>query len=496
MSNNVDDPPGGNYTYYDAKIELPHVNSFSTSPNKKRQLQIEEIQKEAQQNIHFNTKVNDLNNLTTESCHRHRDYEKPIDTTTTTTSSSLLSINTNQRKKEDQERLQENNITKNYTKKLSFIDDDQNMESQCQLFQEQQDTNHSNAKLIDNNLETDDKPLFVPCPPSKPKPNGKIIRAQVHPKPRHELKDGANVDGRESELLFNQRLPPLESEKDSGQQQQKSNIKILTPCLNSTPHSKSSKNVNDSKSITRDKRLIDQYKELLNERFHKDYSSESGDNDENDDFSISVSSLSSSNEEQSDDNPLENQTLTQSKFEPLYSLPNKDKKKSKGLNNILIFNANSGDTYKRTGSLPDMRSIVDMSLKRVSHVTKNESEAESEPGAKIGYKFKPLPPIPGTSSNINNSGLYETIDGLSKLNREVDQTESKESGKRKTFKDIATILTLVPRLTTNSVRSRKNDHRLADISQYIPDKKLKVFVGTWNMKGTKVNLQFTVNIIF
>ena len=133
-----------------------------------------------------------------------------------------------------------------------------------------------------------------------------------------------------------------------------------------------------------------------------------------------------------------------------------------------------------------MRSIVDMSLKKVSHVTKNESEAESEPGAKIGYKFKPLPPIPGTSSNINNSGLYETIDGLSRLSRGTDKSENAESGKRKTFKDIATILTLVPRLTTNSVRSRKNDHRLADVSQYIPDKKLKVFVGTWNMKGTKV----------
>ena len=166
----------------------------------------------------------------------------------------------------------------------------------------------------------------------------------------------------------------------------------------------------------------------------------------------------------------------------------------------MISNASLGGTYKRTGSLPDMRSIVDMSLKRVSHVTKNESEAESEPGAKIRYKFKPLPPIPGALSNINNSGLYETIDGLSKLNT-ADSTRSKDSNnKRKTFKDIATILTLVPRLTTNSVRSRKNDHRLAEISQYIPDKKLKVFVGTWNMKGTKVyfiifDISF-INLIF
>ncbi|XP_066920486.1 phosphatidylinositol polyphosphate 5-phosphatase type IV-like [Clytia hemisphaerica] len=145
-----------------------------------------------------------------------------------------------------------------------------------------------------------------------------------------------------------------------------------------------------------------------------------------------------------------------------------------------------GGSLHRTGSLPDLRSIADMSLKKVSHVSKNESEAESEPGAKIGYKFKPLPPIPGTSSNINNTGLYETIDGLSKLSKNaVTKTESIESNKRKTFKEIATILTLVPRLTTNSVRSRKNDHRLAEISNYLPDKKLKIFVGTWNMKGTK-----------
>lgn len=483
MSNvNGHSPGRGNYTY-DAKIQLPHVNSLSSSSSSR---QTEESKK-------------NVNNFRKLKIGDNHDYETPIDNASTSSSAAIIQI-------ENQEK---NNTIVTYTdnlisQQLSFIEDYENLNNEKSDISREQDADDNNSKANDKS-ETDDKPLFVPCPPSKPKPNGKIIRAQVHPKPRHELKDGGvNING-ESELQFNQRLPPLESEKDiehssssveqqEQQQNSKSSIKISSPSHISTPRSKSKMHFNESKSMTRDKKLIDQYKELLNERFHKDYSSESGDNDDDndDDFSVSVSSLSSSNEDKTDeeeDNSLESQTLTQSEFEPLYSLPMKNRKKNsnKGLNNILISNANvDGGTYKRTGSLPDMRSIVDMSLKKVSHVTKNESEAESEPGAKIGYKFKPLPPIPGTSSNINNSGLYETIDGLSRLSRGTDKSENAESGKRKTFKDIATILTLVPRLTTNSVRSRKNDHRLADVSQYIPDKKLKVFVGTWNMKGTKV----------
>ena len=485
MSNfNGHSPGRGNYTY-DAKIQLPCVNSLPSSSPRTRQT--EEFSK-------------DINNSSKLIIGDRHNYETPIDNAPTPTSPAPAVIQIENQEKINSIAVHNGN---SISKQLSFIEDYENLKNQKSDLPPKQDADNSNSKAQDK-IETDDKPLFVPCPPSKPKPNSKIIRAQVHPKPRHELKDGGVNVYSESELQFNQRLPPLESEKEIEHshssnvkqhkpEKSKSSMKIPSPPHNSTPRSKSTSHVNESKSITRDKKLIDQYKELLNERFHKDYSSESGDNDDdNDDFSVSVSSLSSGNEDNTDrddDNPLENQTLTQSEFEPLYSLPLKDKKKNsnKRLNNILISNANlDSGTYKRTGSLPDMRSIVDMSLKKVSHVTKNESEAESEPGAKIGYKFKPLPPIPGTSSNINNSGLYETIDGLSKLNKEAENPENRESGKRKTFKDIATILTLVPRLTTNSVRSRKNDHRLADVSQYIPDKKLKVFVGTWNMKGTKV----------
>lgn len=297
--------------------------------------------------------------------------------------------------------------------------------------------------LLQTPCEDDKHQLFVPRPPSKPKPQASSGKLRA---PRN------------------------------GSQ------KAISTLSNDTGQNTDNSAKNVSKKVN-DKELINLYKDFLNER----YGNISGpsENDQSSDSDFSVSSLTGA--QSSDGEDELGKTLTNSLFQPLYSIPikneNKESKNGNMLNKIVISNSrthiNQGSnlTMYKTGSLPDLRSIDKFDLKKVSHVVKNESEAESEPGAQIGYKFRPLPPIPGTSSNIS-TGLYETIDGRSK---KYDRKDSKH----RSFKEIATFLTLVPKLTTNSVRSRKNDHRLADINQYLPDKKLKIFVGTWNMKGTK-----------
>lgn len=369
-------------------------------------------------------------------------------------------------------------------------------------------SNLSDDKLSPKRNIDDTQPLFVPQPPSVPKTKTRAVKAQIH----NQLKTNNKVTPYIPPLVHSSRLPPIDgkapgkhkpethSDSTSANNNNREFIEKRGKGISSentdTPRSGKSNSDNSVVVIKEDglrneHHLINEYKDFINKRYTEETLQENlnDSSSSEDEFSVSVSSLS----EDGDDGE---KTLTTTGFEPLYSLPMKKKKQTDNfLNKILISNSstnNSENPYLRTGcSLPDLRSVDKFNLKRVSHVVKNESEAESEPGAQIGYKFKPLPPIPGTKSNIScNSGLYETIDGLSKLNKSSNNSNNvgndKERPKRKTFKDIATILTLVPRLTTNSVRSRTNDHHLANITQYLPNKKLKIFVGTWNMKGTKV----------
>ena len=318
--------------------------------------------------------------------------------------------------------------------------------------------------------------LFIPQPPSEPKVKPSRTNNNVTNQPFFRV-------------LRNNKLAPM----------------VETPSHSNTTNidSKADKNtekdidVNTKNDMQRNNvDIISAYKEFLDKHYKDELGNTNGTlSCSSSGSEISVSSLTDS---YASDNEFGDKTLTRTSFEPMYSLPRKDKgflidsTNTNILNKIVISNSRttcnqdcSLSIYK-TGSLPDLRSIENFNIKRVSHVTKNESEAESEPGAQIGYKFRPLPPIPGTSSNIGSTGLYETIDGLSKFTKNTSVRKEPDD-KRRSFKQIANFLTLVPRLTTNAVRSRKNDHCLADISQYLPDKKLKIFIGTWNMKGTKVN---------
>ena len=128
----------------------------------------------------------------------------------------------------------------------------------------------------------------------------------------------------------------------------------------------------------------------------------------------------------------------------------------------------------RTGSLPDLYALNKCQVLKVSHVTKNDSEAESEPGNKISYKVRPLPSISSDEEPENSEDVISNCDV---------PASSKPS--KKSFRDAAKMIKYIPRVPTSQVRGRKEDHKLADIQNYLPDHKLKLFVGTWNMKGTK-----------
>ena len=325
-----------------------------------------------------------------------------------------------------------------------------------------------------------DQPLFIPQPPSQPKT--KPVRTHIKDLPVKLGNDGYEI--------------PVETVPNKNNQEQKKfeNVKRKKEKQKKIPQD----------NLANEQGLIDMYKDFLHKKFNNDVelTEDSLTDDDDGESDFSISSLSGNET----DDFGGNKTLTKTDFEPLYSLPIKDKTRklerpqveNSHLNKIVISHSNMSvidDNVINTltsGSLPDLRSLDKIGIQRVTHVAKNESEAESEPGAKLSYKFRPLPSTPGASSKMS-SNLYETIDGYSK--QQAQSTPEKKDGKR-TFKDIAHLMTLIPRLTTNSVRSRKQDHKLADITQYLPDKKLKIFIGTWNMKGTKVRMGTAISIFY
>ncbi|XP_012553709.1 uncharacterized protein LOC100208426 isoform X1 [Hydra vulgaris] len=282
--------------------------------------------------------------------------------------------------------------------------------------------------------------------------------------------------------------PPNEVKKRNSVETQtfnKSECNINNFIVNNT-YLNPTDNLLDNDPDFQGKKLIGMYKDFLNHRYGQrlNHSSSYCENNKSlsseDEFSIS--SLCSSDKEENDN--LSISTDLSREFKP--HVLNKLKGNfdfHKQLNNVLLTNTNlnskfGSDEKLYTNSLPDLRKIDKVVFKKTNYVCKNKSESVSEPGAKRLYKFNPLPPIP-VSNLPNTSVMYETLD---------HQKEKKENifkDNHKSFKQIVQMISLIPKLTTCSVRNRKSDHHLSELTNYLPNKKLTVFVGTWNMKGTK-----------
>lgn len=241
--------------------------------------------------------------------------------------------------------------------------------------------------------------------------------------------------------------------------------------------------------------------------------------------SISVSSLSD-NEDDGDLSPLEDENtlkldpssrVVSDNFDPLYSLPVKDKEPSPFLKPLIsdessllndsMLSETSRNRYAelneslpcndlRTQSVPDLRTGKSFrTFDTMGYLCPKFNSAgrqiTSSPDIKkenFHMKYRPLPDIPIETSqpekirdNDREEATYEAIQTQDMRLSPVDKP-------RISFKAVANrVVSLMPRLTTKEARSREADRYMADIMQYLPDQVLRVYCGTWNMKGIKAS---------
>ena len=244
--------------------------------------------------------------------------------------------------------------------------------------------------------------------------------------------------------------------------------------------------------------------------------------------SISVSSLSGDESDHNDETLITEKAA--STFEPLYSLPfkpniSKSTKNSKidtndnlDDNNILetLKNTQAMRTYEtlmdgglRTQSAPDLRSGKSFRtldtlgymcpLKLPPKIQGNSRQNVSSPDlqkSNFNIKYRPLPDIPidnSAAQSTSNDNIDSDDDGTiyeSVPTRNMSQVLGSPSKPKISFKAVADrVVSLMPRLTTKEARSREGDRYMADIIKYLPDRTLRVYCGTWNMKGIKVRFK-------
>ena len=278
-----------------------------------------------------------------------------------------------------------------------------------------------------------------------------------------------------------------------------------------------------------DNLLIDSYENYLRKLSKEeeisdesDFDHESESDSDSSSTSFSVSSLSGNDEKKvdKDDNGIDDAVKTIDTFEPLYSLPIKPKKNSTDVSSdssCVDKNEESSNFGKdsrymsmtgllldsdglRTMSAPNLRKSNSSTFRTLDTngylcprqlkelVGQNRTTFSSPELKKTSFnrKYRPLPTIPLQKSehtNENDETIYEKI-----ATRDMSESsENSSTGGRFSFKSVATrVVSLMPRLTTREARSREMDHYMADIIRYLPDRKLRIFVGTWNMKGIKV----------
>ena len=230
--------------------------------------------------------------------------------------------------------------------------------------------------------------------------------------------------------------------------------------------------------------------------------------------SVSVSSLSS------DEKTLTlNSNLDSSKnLELLYSLPIKEKKNGNHLtpldtekklplhSSILsetsersyaVLDETQSNSELRTQSLPDLRTGRNFrTLDTMGYMCPLGVHAEkrntSSPELKkydFNVKYRPLPGIPIENSHSTSKKVadYDEEPDYEEI-KTIDINSSHSNKPKVTFKAVANrLVSLMPRLTTKQARSREADRYMADILQYLPDQTLRVYCGTWNMKGIKAS---------
>ena len=348
---------------------------------------------------------------------------------------------------------------------------------------------------------------IVPHPPVAAKPKIGVRRGSrksIDTTPSPEVKDLGNNKLTESVVVFSQRKASSDQNKNIVRKSD-DEVSLINSYENYLRQlSKKEEESDDENDMERSNN------EQGDESSGSDYDCDSSS------YSISVSSLSSDEEE---DDPA---TLTFStnaidgkeKFEPLYSLPLKAKNKDTlnltanesqlmdtSEHRYAVLNASIQSEELRTQSVPDLRTgksfrtldtlgyLCPKEIRKNLDSTQNISSPELKKETDFGLKYRPLPDIPVQKQHNrnpeklkNDETIYEQIKTRNFSDNSTSPAKSKVS-----FKAIADrVVSLMPRLTTKEARSKEIDRYMADIFRYLPDKTLRIFCGTWNMKGIKV----------
>ena len=363
--------------------------------------------------------------------------------------------------------------------------------------------------------ETGNKNEFVPRPPSSP---------------RSGAKGRPNFIGR---IRQNVHAATKNLEHDLGPKLN-SNMNIMKP--------------EQSPNESVDKSLINSYEDYLRDltlEEEAEYYASSSDEDGSSDDSISVSSMSDNGDLDSQDENFSKTTdlNVSANADPLYSLPIKSKKNKSTSQDFDATKSSHTRTIKqsvsnepavnskvsgapatlndslantsslRTRSAPNIRDLTPTGMldskgyvcpinskntpnDRTDTLRQNNVSSPELRRIQRGtfdLRFRPLPSIPFSHTSSprtqdTSSDLYESI-----KSNEVPQSNHQlsKSGKHISFKTVAnTVASMVPRVTTQEARNRQMDESLTELSRYLPDNKLRIFIGTWNMKGTRVCTRF------
>ena len=143
----------------------------------------------------------------------------------------------------------------------------------------------------------------------------------------------------------------------------------------------------------------------------------------------------------------------------------------------------------------------DKSENTLTSVSSNDSDSDNDSQSSPGYnpiipKTYLFPTAPNTPPaharhhHRSSLSLNSVKDYPEQVNRHSDTEAIKRRGNnRKSSKDLwskAKVVTLLPRVPAAKARDRNSNFVKEELEKYLPERKLMVFVGTWNMHGEKV----------
>ena len=133
--------------------------------------------------------------------------------------------------------------------------------------------------------------------------------------------------------------------------------------------------------------------------------------------------------------------------------------------------------------------------------TDSETESGQNEADTSATKFKPQPPsIPSPRSRQHHSLSLTSVRDAHKQDGGHSDTEAVHRARRadrQSTKDLwkkAKIVTYLPKVPASKARDRNSNFVQDELEKYLPEHKLMVFIGTWNMHGEKVSVMLNYTL--